>query len=75
MKMSPCNGCTKRCASPNCHSTCEEYKDWLSEQRAERKYNFQHRYDYTILSPASEYVYRKYLKRYAGHIKRRKGRS
>lgn len=32
-------GCEKRSASPNCHETCREYKEWVSERAEEQKEN------------------------------------
>lgn len=38
-EMSPCIGCDKRCASPNCHGECEDYKAYRAEldRRKQRK--------------------------------------
>ena len=33
---SPCMGCTNR--SPACHGSCEAYKGWLEQYRAEQKH-------------------------------------
>lgn len=32
MNNSPCKGCERRTARPNCHATCEEYKDFVNER-------------------------------------------
>lgn len=32
----PCKGCNDRTPYPNCHSTCEKYKDWKKDHE-ERK--------------------------------------
>lgn len=36
MNNCPCwnngNGCDKRTVKPNCHDTCQEYKDWLADR-------------------------------------------
>lgn len=31
MVKQPCYGCTERCAEPNCHTTCERYKESLEQ--------------------------------------------
>lgn len=36
MKNSPCyndgKGCSERVAMPNCHETCQRYKEWVEER-------------------------------------------
>lgn len=38
MKNAPCynggTGCPDRTIEPNCHDTCERYKEWLEEHKA-----------------------------------------
>lgn len=38
----PCKGCERRTAHPNCHSTCQQYKDFVQDRqkyRDERRKN------------------------------------
>lgn len=33
MNNSPCKGCERRTARPNCHATCQYYKDFVIERQ------------------------------------------
>lgn len=43
MKLPPCKGCERRTVHPNCHATCEAYKQFVAEQSSandnRRRYN------------------------------------
>lgn len=52
MNKAPCKNCERRVAHPNCHSTCQEYKDFVNDRA---KY-YEHRKERSIIA---EYVKQK----------------
>ena len=36
-KTPPCKGCTDRVVEPNCHTTCERYKEYTDEQHRQKE--------------------------------------
>ena len=38
MRLSPCKGCRFRSVRPNCHDTCEPYREFNAEREAMRKH-------------------------------------
>lgn len=33
MNKAPCKNCERRIANPNCHATCQEYKDFVTSRK------------------------------------------
>ncbi len=37
MNKAPCKNCERRVAHPNCHATCQDYKDFIVERQKYRE--------------------------------------
>lgn len=49
MLSAPCRNCPDRCIEPNCHITCEKYKEFLTEAKVIQEKEKRAREDYNQL--------------------------